>query len=662
MYQVVKRDGTQAQFNVNKISAAIQKAFEACNREYHPTVIDMIALRVTSDFESKIQDGLIGVEDIQDSVEKVLSESGYSDVSKAYILYRKQRENIRNIQATAFDYKKIVDNYLDAVDLRENKATSYSIGGLILSNSAMITANYWLTEIYDEEISDAHRNGEFHIHDLSMLSGCNAGWSLRKLIENGLGGVSGKLSSKPAKHLSTLCTQMINFLGIMQNEWSGAQGFSSFDTYLAPFVRVDELSYKDVKQCLQTFIYGVNTPSRWGTQAPFSNISLDWNVPKDLKDEKAIVGGVPQDFTYGDCQKEMDFVNRAFLEILLEGDDEGRGFAYPIPTYAITKEIDWSTSENIDLLFQLSIKYGTPHFANYVNSHRDETDVHIHDMNIEELQYKAGGYFGSGENTGEIGLVTINLPRIAYESKDKDDFYLRLDHMMDLSARSLKIKRDVLTKLLDAGLYPYTKQYLGTFEHHFSTIGVIGMNEVGLNAKWLKEDLTHLDTQMFAYEVLQHMQQRCLVYQKKYGDFYNLEASLALEASYRLAKIDLEKYPDIKTSMNEDEPCYTNSSFLPEGYDGDIFTALEIEDPLQSSYTSGTIFHIPIDHREISVNTAKLLVEKVVKHYKLPYFTLNPTYSVCIKDGYLKGETKICPECQSETEVFTRRIGEYYRK
>ena len=541
MYQVKKRDGQITEFTISKITGAITKAFVALNKAYHPSVIDLLALHVTADFENKIQDGCIAVEDIQDSVEKVLSESGYADVAKAYILYRKQREKVRNVNSALLNYKDLVDNYLKIADWRvkENSTVTYSVGGLILSNSGAITANYWLTEIYDQEVAEAHRSAAIHLHDLSMLTGYCAGWSLKQLIQEGLGGVPGKITSSPASHLSTLCNQMVNFLGIMQNEWAGAQAFSSFDTYLAPFVKVDNLSQKEVKQCVQSFIYGVNTPSRWGTQAPFSNITLDWTVPKDLENLPAIVGGKEMDFTYGDCKKEMDMVNKAFIEVMIEGDANGRGFQYPIPTYSITRDFDWSETENNKLLFEMTAKYGTPYFSNYINSDMEPSDVRSMccrlRLDLRELRKKSGGFFGSGESTGSVGVVTINLPRLAYLASDEKDFYARLDRMMDIAARSLKTKRTVITKLLDAGLYPYTKRYLGTFNNHFSTIGLIGMNEVGLNAKWLRKDLTHPETQQFAKDVLNHMRERLSDYQEKYGDLYNLEATPAESTTYRFA-------------------------------------------------------------------------------------------------------------------------------
>ncbi len=667
MYQVVKRDGKIASFDISKISTAITKAFEATQKEYNPDIIDLLALKVTADYQDKIHDGKVTVEDIQDSVESVLGKAGYEDVAKAYILYRKQREKIRNLHSTMLDYKELVDNYLHINDWRvkENSTVTYSVGGLILSNSGAITANYWLSEVYDQEIANAHRDGDIHLHDLSMLTGYCAGWSLKQLIQQGLG-IPGKINSTPASHLSTLCNQMVNFLGIMQNEWAGAQAFSSFDTYLAPFVKVDNLTQKEVKQCIQSFVFGVNTPSRWGTQAPFSNITLDWTVPKDLENLPAIVGGKEQDFTYGDCKKEMDMVNKAFIEIMTEGDADGRGFQYPIPTYSITQDFDWSDTENNRLLFEMTAKYGTPYFSNYINSDMEPSDVRSMccrlRLDLRELRKKSGGYFGSGESTGSVGVVTINLPRIAYLSQTPEEFYQRLDHIMDIAARSLKVKRTVITKLMDAGLYPYTKYYLGTFDNHFSTIGLIGMNEVGLNARWLRKDLTHPETQQFAKDVLNHMRERLKDYQEQYGDLYNLEATPAESTTYRLAKHDVAKYPDIITAAKKpgDTPYYTNSSHLPVGYTDDIFEALAIQDDLQTLYTSGTVFHAFLGEKLPDWKAAANLVRKIAENFKLPYYTMSPTYSICPDHGYLSGEHFTCPECGQKCEVWSRITG-YYR-
>ena len=666
MYRVNKRDGKIVDFNIAKISDAIKKGFDACQREYNDNIIDFLALKVTSDFEPKVENGLVAVEDIQDSVETVLVQAGYADVAKAYILYRRQREKVRNLSSTMLDYKGLVDNYLKINDWRvkENSTVTYSVGGLILSNSGAITANYWLSEIYDDEIAAAHKSGDIHLHDLSMLTGYCAGWSLKQLIQEGLGGIPGKITSSPAGHLSTLCNQMVNFLGIMQNEWAGAQAFSSFDTYLAPFVKVDNLTQKEVKQCIQSFVYGVNTPSRWGTQAPFSNITLDWTVPKDMENMPAIVGGKEMDFTYGDCVEEMRMVNKAFIEIMIEGDANGRGFQYPIPTYSITRDFDWSETENNKLLFEMTAKYGTPYFSNYINSDMEPNDVRSMccrlRLDLRELRKKSGGFFGSGESTGSVGVVTINLPRIAYLAQDEADFYARLDKLMDIAARSLKTKRTVITKLMDNGLYPYTKRYLGSFDNHFSTIGLIGMNEVGLNANWLKADLTDPKVQAFAKDVLNHMRERLSDYQEQYGDLYNLEATPAESTTYRFAKHDKKHYPDIITANENGTPYYTNSSHLPVGYTEDIFSALDVQDELQTLYTSGTVFHAFLGEKLPDWKAAAALVRKIAENYKLPYYTMSPTYSVCSEHGYLEGEQYTCPHCGKEAEVYSRITG-YYR-
>lgn len=666
MYKVTKRDNKIAEFDISKIAVAITKAFDACERQTHPSVIDLLALKVTADFEPKIQDGLIAVEDIQDSVESVLIQAGYADVAKAYILYRRQREKLRNIKGTLLDYKELVDNYVNVSDWRvkENSTVTYSVGGLILHNSGAITANYWLSEIYDDEIANAHRNADLHIHDLSMLTGYCAGWSLRQLIKEGLGGVPGKITSAPASHLATLCNQMVNFLGIMQNEWAGAQAFSSFDTYLAPFVKADNLTYEQVKKSLESFVFGVNTPSRWGTQAPFSNVTLDWTVPDDLAEQYCIVGGKEQSYKYKDCKAEMDMINKAFIEIMIEGDANGRGFQYPIPTYSITRDFDWSDTENNRLLFEMTSKYGTPYFSNYINSDMEPTDVRSMccrlRLDLRELRKKSGGFFGSGESTGSVGVVTINMPRIAYLSDSEEDFMKRLDRMMDIAARSLKVKRTVITKLLNEGLYPYTKRYLGTFENHFSTIGLVGMNEAGLNAKWLRSDMTTRQTQEFTKRVLNHMRERLSDYQEAYGDLYNLEATPAESTSYRLAKHDKKRYPDIITANENGTPYYTNSSNLPVGYTDDIFEALAIQDELQTLYTSGTVFHAFLGEKLPDWKAAATLVRKIAENHRLPYYTISPTYSVCSTHGYITGEHYVCPECGEPTEVYSRITG-YYR-
>ena len=668
MFQVVKRDGEIADFQMSKITSAIDKAFDAKEKIYSKDMIDLLGLRVTADFQNKIQNNKVTVEDIQDSVENVLIQAGYSDVAKAYILYRKQREKIRNMKSTILDYKEIVDSYVKVEDWRvkENSTVTYSVGGLILSNSGAVTANYWLSEIYDNEIAEAHRNADIHIHDLSMLTGYCAGWSLKQLIQEGLGGIEGKITSAPAKHLSVLCNQMVNFLGIMQNEWAGAQAFSSFDTYLAPFVKADGLAYPEVKKCIESFVYGVNTPSRWGTQAPFSNITLDWTVPDDLAELPVIVGGKEMDFKYKDCKKEMDMINKAFIETMIEGDANGRGFQYPIPTYSITKDFDWSDTENNRLLFEMTAKYGTPYFSNYINSDMKPSDIRSMccrlRLDLRELRKKSGGFFGSGESTGSVGVVTINMPRIAYQSRTPEEFYRRLDRLMDISARSLHIKREVITKLLNEGLYPYTKRYLGSFDNHFSTIGLVGMNEAGLNARWLGCDMTDERTQKFTKEVLTHMRNRLSDYQEEYpGELFNLEATPAESTAYRLAKHDRKRWPDIRTAGSKgDTPYYTNSSHLPVEFSSDIFDALDIQDELQTLYTSGTVFHGFLGEKLPDWKAAASLVRKIAENYRLPYYTISPTYSVCKEHGYLSGEHFTCPKCGKKAEVYSRITG-YYR-
>ncbi|MCL2556608.1 MAG: ribonucleoside triphosphate reductase [Firmicutes bacterium] len=667
MYKVIKRDGKTTNFDIAKISDAIEKAFVASNKIFHKTVIDMLALNVTADFEQKIKGEKIAVEDIQDSVESVLSKAGYADIAKSYILYRKQREKIRALKSTNLDYKEIVDSYVKLTDWRvkENSTVTYSVGGLILNNSGAITANYWLSEIYDAEVADAHKNADIHIHDLSMLTGYCAGWSLRQLVQEGLGGIPGKITSSPASHLATLCNQMVNFLGIMQNEWAGAQAFSSFDTYLAPFVKVDNLSYREIKKCLESFIFGVNTPSRWGTQAPFSNITLDWTVPPDLANVPAIVGGKNMDFTYGDCKAEMDMINKAFIEIMIDGDANGRGFQYPIPTYSITKDFDWSETENNKMLFEMTAKYGTPYFSNYINSDMEPSDVRSMccrlRLDLRELRKKSGGFFGAGESTGSIGVVTINMPRLAYLSKDEDEFFARLNRMMDISARSLDSKRKVIARLMEEGLYPYTKRYLGGFGNHFSTIGLVGMNEACLNAAWIKKDLTDKTAQGFSKKTLNHMRERLSDYQEKYEDLFNLEATPAESTSFRLAKHDISRYPDIKTAGSKgDTPYYTNSSHLPVGFSDDVFSALDIQDELQTLYTSGTVFHTFLGEKLSDWKAAATIIKSIAENYTLPYYTLSPTYSICPKHGYLSGELYSCPSCKTKTETYSRITG-YYR-
>ncbi len=670
MKNVIKRNGSNAAFDASKIENAVAKAFMATG-EIEARDISTMARAVELMVEGSLRDNDIRVptvEGIQDTVENMLIRCGYAKTAKAYILYRDQHKKIRDTKSTLLDYKKLVDGYIGAEKdwrVKENSTVTLSVGGLILSNSGAITANYWLSEVYDEEIAEAHRKCFMHIHDLSMLTGYCAGWSLKQLIKEGLGGVPDRITSGPAKHLCTLCNQMVNFLGIMQNEWAGAQAFSSFDTYLAPFVKVDNLSYYDVKQCVQSFIYGVNTPSRWGCQAPFTNVTLDWTVPEDMKNLPALVGGREMAFTYGDCKKEMDMINKAFIETMIEGDANGRGFQYPIPTYSITNDFDWSDNENNRLLFEMTAKYGTPYFSNYINSDMKPSDVRSMccrlRLDLRELRKKSGGYFGSGESTGSIGVVTLNLPRMAYLAENETVFYSIVDHYMDVAARSLSMKRSVISRLMEEGLYPYTRRYLGSFDNHFSTIGLIGMNEVARNAKWLQTDLTTEKGRQFAKEVLNHMRERLSDYQEQYGALFNLEATPAESTTYRFAKHDVAEFPDIITAAAPGQaPYYTNSSHLPVGYTSDIFDALEKEDELQTLYTSGTVFHAFLGERLPDWKAAATLVKKIAQNFKLPYYTMSPTYSVCEEHGYIAGEHYTCPKCGRNAEVYSRITG-YYR-
>lgn len=667
--QIVKRDGSLEKYDQSRIFAALEKAFLATSGQSDSDRIE----ELTRKTEEKIalfmtrrhKNSAPAVEEIQDLVETVLIESGEVEVAKSYILYRARHEVMRDTKKLLLDINNTMDGYLLQSDWRvnENANVNFSLGGLILHNSGTITANYWLKNIYPESVAEAHINADFHIHDLSMFSGYCAGWSLRQLIEEGLGGVPDKITSKPSKHLSTLIQQIVNFLGIMQNEWAGAQALSSFDTYLAPFVKSDSLSEKEVKQYIQSFIFGVNTPSRWGSQAPFTNITLDWTVPEDLKDRSALVGGEEQDFTYGDCQKEMDIINKVFIELMLAGDANGRGFQYPIPTYNITQDFNWDTP-NAKLLFEMTAKYGTPYFQNFINSDLNPGDVRSMCCRLQldkrELRKRGGGLFGSDEYTGSIGVVTINMPRIGYLSRTKGEFYQRLDNMMELARDSLIIKRKVINRLLDAGLFPYTKRYLKHLNNHFSTIGIVGMNECLLN--FLGRNILDPAGKSFALEILDYMRKRLADFQENTGDLFNLEATPAESTSYRLAKHDRERYPDIITG-GEKEPFYTNSSQLPVDFTDDIFEALDLQEGLQIKYTGGTVFHGFIGEAVEDWRACRNLVKAVAENYRIPYFTISPTFSVCPIHGYLLGEHFSCPKCREEqTYSILEKISELERE
>jgi anaerobic ribonucleoside-triphosphate reductase len=662
--QVVKRDGEVIPYDRQRISLAVKGAMEAVKEEGTETLIEELTCQVEAKLaecmEKRHHNSAPAVEEIQDLVETVLIENRQVAAAKAFILYRARHDAIRDTQKLMLDFNETMDGYLSQSDWRvnENANVNFSLGGLILHNSGTITANYWLRNIYTEAVAEAHRSGAMHIHDLSMFSGYCAGWSIRQLISEGLGGVSEKITSKPASHLSTLVFQIVNFLGIMQNEWAGAQALSSFDTYLAPFVRADKLGFKAVKQAIQSFVFGVNTPSRWGSQAPFTNITMDWIVPPDLIDRKAIVGGKEQDYTYGDCQEEMDLINKAFLELMISGDANGRGFAYPIPTYNITKDFCWD-GKNAQLLFEMTAKYGTPYFQNFINSDLNPDDVRSMCCRLQldkrELRKRGGGLFGSDEFTGSIGVVTINLPRIGYLSRTEEQFFENLTRIMNYASESLVIKRKVITHLLNTGLFPYTRRYLKHLNNHFSTIGLVGMNECLLN--FTGEDITSETGRDLAGRILDFMREKLVEYQEKTGDLYNLEATPAESTSYRLARHDKKRYPDIITSGSED-PFYTNSTQLPVDYTADVFEALDLQDPLQTRYTGGTVFHGFLGEAIHHWEGCRDLVKSISYNYKLPYFTISPTFSICTKHGYLAGEHFHCPACKEEQDKIENEMSE----
>lgn len=692
-----KRNGALVEFDPKFIKLAIEKALDATNETSASAkdITKTAVLILEQDYVD--EDGVVDVEECQEAAEKALHINGLFTTMMAYHDYRKAHSEVRKLEARKDWAKSVTEGYVgapvieDITDMtsdgmatnteikknkqswrvKQNASVSYSIGGNVLNQSSMVTEEYWLDELYDPEIAEYHRKKKFHIHDLGWLGGYCAGWNLKTLIEKGITGVPGKISSSPAHHLQALCNQMTNFLGIMQNEWAGAQAFSSFDTYLAPFVKADNMSYNTVKQAIQSFVFGINTPSRWGCQAPFSNITLDWTIPDDLKNIPAIVAGKPlvmngKTITYGDCQNEADIINKAFLETMNEGDAEGRGFAYPIPTYSITKDFKWEDTENNRLLFEMAGKYGAPYFSNYINSDMQPSDVRSMccrlRLDLRELRKQNGGNFGAGESTGSIGVVTINLPQIAYLAETEDDFFKRLEKVMSVAARSLDTKRKVITAYYNAGLYPYTKAYLpDKYKNHFSTIGLVGMNEACLNANWIKADLTDKRAHDWANTVLDFMREKLSDFQELYGCLFNLEATPAESTAYRFARYDKETYSNIITAGDMGgAPYYTNSTHLPVGATDDVFEALDLEDDMQCKYTSGTVFHCFLGEKMPNWLSAMQLVRIISENYKLPYFTLSPVYSICEDHGYLDGEQKICPICGKPTEVYSRITG-YYR-
>jgi ribonucleoside-triphosphate reductase len=660
--RIVKRNGEKVPFDSAKIEEAIYKAAKAVGG-YNRTLARSLTEKVVAGLEEAFGGTIPGVEDIQDIVEKTLIENGHARTAKAYILYRKEQEVLREAEKVLLDVEKTIDGYIGMKDWRvnENSNSGYSFSGLLMHTAGSVIANYTLKKVYTSEIAQAHINGDFHIHDLSMgIAGYCAGWSIKELLWEGFNGVPGKVESGPPRHLHSALMQMVNFLGTMQNEWAGAQAFSSFDTYLAPYVRRDGLSYDEVKQAIQTFVFNLNIASRWGGQTPFTNLTFDWTVPDDMKDQQAVWGGALIDTPYKDFQKEMDMINRAFLEVMIEGDSKGRIFTFPIPTYNITTDFQWDT-ENARLLFEMTAKYGIPYFQNFINSSLKPSDVRSMccrlQLDLRELKSRTGGLFGSGEKTGSIGVVTINLPRIGYLSRSKAEFLGRLEYLMDLARESLELKRKVVRKNMENGLLPYSKRYLGTLDGHFNTIGLVGMNEALLN--FMGKDIGSPEGKEAALEILRFMRDKLSDYQEQTGNIYNLEATPAEGTSYRLAKIDRERFPEIIT-QGEAEPYYTNSSQLPVHYTSDVFTVLDNQNEIQAQYNGGTVVHIFLGETAPGYEAVRELIRKVAHNYKIPYFTISPTFSVCEEHGYVRGKQESCPRCGKEMEVYSRVVG-YYR-
>ena len=655
--KIRKRDGSIVPFDQNKITEAIWKAAQAVGGEDRE-LTNILSDEVVSIIEEKFTHKIPFVEDIQDIVEKVLVENGHAKTAKAYILYREQRKKIRDMQELLLNVGDVVDGYANMKDWRvkENANMGFSFSGLTWHVAGSVMAYYALNYVYPKEISQAHIEGDYHLHDLSAsIAGYCAGWSLRQLIMEGYNGVPGRVQSKPPKHLRALLGQMMNFIGTLQHEWAGAQAFSSFDTYLAPFVKIDNLGYKEVKQNIQEFVFNLNVGSRWGCQTPFSNITLDWRVPEDMKNQPAIVGGKLLDSVYGDYQEEMDIVNRALIEVLSEGDKDGRVFTFPIPTYNITKDFDWG-SENTNLLFEMTGKYGLPYFQNFVNSHLRPGDVRAMccrlQLDMKELSRKTGGLFGFGESTGSLGVVTINMSKIGYLSKDESMFFERLENIMTLAKNSLEIKRKIINRNMERGLLPYTKRYLGHLNHHFSTIGLVGMNESCLN--FLGQTIATKEGREFSIKVLKFMRDKLIEFQNETGHIFNLEATPSEGTSYRLAKIDKKNYPNIITS-GKAAPYYTNSTHLPVNYTDDMFWALKHQDELQVLYTGGTVFHGFVGERIDGGGAVALLAKRISDNFHLPYFTISPTFSICPVHGYVSGEHFHCPHLHSEEQL--KRFG-----
>lgn len=693
LYKVQKRNGSIVDFELGKIEQAIAKAAEVVGQS-DPVVPQTLVKEVEVELEEKYGDQIPTVEQIQDVVEDVLIRFDYAEMAKAYILYREKRREAREDKNVVVEVQKTVGDYLNRADWRVNANSNqgYSLGGLILNTAGSVIANYWLSHIYPKNVGEAHRNGDYHIHDLDMFSGYCAGWSLRVLLEEGFNGVDNKIESGPPKHLSSAVSQMVNFLGTLQNEWAGAQAFSSFDTYMAPFVKKKEMELREkikkhgmkfadkkaeekylaeevygyVYQNLQSFVFNLNIPSRWGTQTPFTNITLDWDCPADLKDKRLLLGGKPFEYTFGELGKEMDIVNRAFIAVMSQGDAKGRTFTFPIPTYNIGKDFDWESDKNLPL-FEMTAKYGTPYFQNFINSALNPGDVRSMccrlQLDLRELRKRGGGLFGSAEMTGSIGVVTLNAARIGYLTKgDKEKFFAQVENLMQLAKTSLEIKRKVIQEWIDRGLFPYTKRYLGYLKNHFSTIGINGLNEAIRNFTDDKENITTPWGHVFAEEVLVFMQEKIKSFQEETKNFYNLEATPAEGTTYRFAKEDRKRFPDILQAGTKEAPYYTNSSQVPVGYTDDVFEVLDLQDNLQTKYTGGTVLHCYMNEKISTPQACRNLVRKILSKYRLPYITITPTFSICPKHGYLSGEYDFCPKCDSELGIGGERFDEAYRK
>ncbi|MDF3037199.1 MAG: ribonucleoside triphosphate reductase [Paucimonas sp.] len=648
--QIIKRDGSRKPFDPAKIASALMKAGQASG-EFGHAWANVLANQVVSQKLAPHADEAIGIERVQDAVEAVLFEAGYRATLRAYIVYREQHKKLRTDRATLVDVESSINEYLDQLDWRVNANANqgYSLGGLILNVSGKVIANYWLNHVYPPEVGDAHRNADIHIHDLDMLSGYCAGWSLRTLLNEGLNGVPGKVESGPPKHMSSAIGQIVNFLGTLQNEWAGAQAFSSFDTYMAPFVRKDGLDYAEVKQYIQELIYNLNVPSRWGTQTPFTNLTFDWVCPEDLREQVPVIGGKEMPFTYGELQHEMDMINRAYIEIMTEGDAKGRVFTFPIPTYNITPDFDWH-SPNADLLFKMTARYGLPYFQNFINSELKPNMIRSMccrlQLDLRELLKRGNGLFGSAEQTGSLGVVTLNCARLGYLYQgDEAALLRRVDELLELGKASLEIKRKVIQRHMDNGLFPYTKRYLGTLRNHFSTLGVNGINEMIRNFTSDEHDVTTGEGYALAVRLLDHIRARMLVFQEATGHMYNLEATPAEGTTYRFAKEDRRRYPEIIQAGTRDMPYYTNSSQLPVGYTDDPFEALELQDELQRKYTGGTVLHLYMTDALSSADACRNLVKRALSRFSMPYITVTPTFSICPKHGYLSGKHEFCPKC-----------------